>query len=84
WGARIRNQVQGRRELDRGRGEGEALVQLVVSADGALLSHAIQRSAGAALDRAAMRAVAAAAPFPAAPAGLGPRQRRFLLPVRFN
>ena len=72
------------RELDRGDGRGEALVMLVVSANGSLLSHDIRRSAGAALDRAAMRAVAAAAPFPSAPAGLGGANRSFLLPVRFN
>ena len=84
WGAKIRSQVQQRRELDRGDGRGEALVMLVVSPNGDLLSHAIRRSAGARLDRAAMRAVAAAAPFPSAPAELGGERRSFLLPVRFN
>ena len=61
------------------------MVALQVGRDGSLRGRRLHRSSGdRRLDDAAMAAVAAAAPFPAAPTGLTEPTYAFLLPVRFE
>ncbi|MBK1636893.1 energy transducer TonB family protein, partial [Rhodovulum adriaticum] len=86
WGARILARVTRQHHYPRGsRAEGRALVELVVAANGQLLSARLVRSAGdASLDRAALAAVRRAAPFPAAPRGLGRPRDSFTLPLNFE
>ncbi|WP_414898693.1 energy transducer TonB [Rhodovulum sp. YEN HP10] len=81
WGAAIRARIQ--RRVPEGAGRGKALVELTVSARGALVSVRVVRSSGnARLDGLALAAVRQAGRFPAAPAGLGDAARSFSLEVR--
>ncbi|RAP40257.1 hypothetical protein BYZ73_16475 [Rhodovulum viride] len=81
WGASIRARIQ--RRVPEGAGRGAALVELTVSAQGALVAVRVVRSSGnARLDGLALAAVRQAGRFPAAPAALGPGARSFSLEVR--
>ncbi|MEM1312918.1 MAG: TonB family protein [Pseudomonadota bacterium] len=85
WGAQVRQDISRSQRNRRGRRSGEAVVALVVSRDGALRSHRLQRSSGdGRLDDAALSAVSAAAPFPPAPAGLDKPFYAFTLSIRFE
>ncbi|WP_340110392.1 TonB family protein [Pikeienuella sp. HZG-20] len=86
WGAAIRRAIEARRRapglIRRTR---TAEVALRVARSGALLSSQIRESSGsAALDRAALRAVSAAAPYPPAPGGLAGASFDFTLPIVFR
>lgn len=72
----------------RPRGGGQvatATVRFRLDPSGALLGAELAASCGdALLDRLALRAVRAAAPFPAAPAGVGAERLVFSVPIRFR
>lgn len=81
WGARIRARIA--RAAPRGGGDGKALVNLTVAADGRLLAVTLARSSGnSRIDRLALDAVRRAGRFPAAPGALGLRQQSFTLLVQ--
>lgn len=86
WGAEIRRAIIRRARAPRGvRDGGEAVVAIAVTPAGELLDSRLHRGSDApALDRAVLRAVQAAAPFPPAPEGLAAPSYRFLLPVRLR
>ena len=66
-------------------GSGRAVVAFNLSPDGRLRSVRISRSSGSpALDRAVLKTVHRAAPFPKPPKGLKPAQLRFLIPFEFR
>jgi len=83
WGGRIRAAVE-RHKRAPVSAEGVAQVVLSVAGDGGLVALSLASGTGnAALDRAALDAVRAAAPFPAAPEGLGPGPHPFAFSMRF-
>ncbi|MFV1493531.1 TonB family protein [Phaeobacter sp. JH18-32] len=86
WGAKIRARIERRKRYPSGaRGNGRVVVRLTVARSGQLISHRIARSSGnAALDQAALQAVARAANFPAAPRQLTLSQMTFSLPMDFS
>ncbi|MGR3759148.1 TonB family protein [Roseobacteraceae bacterium NS-SX3] len=86
WGAKIRARIERRKRYPAGaRGKGRVVVQLTVARSGQLLSHRIAKSSGdAALDQAALQAVARAGKFPAAPKKLGLSEVTFNLPMSFS
>lgn len=87
WGAAIRARVErSKSRIARGqRTGGTVTVRLTVAASGALTAATVHRSSGdTALDQVALRAVQAAAPFPAAPQGLPPGTLSFTLPLAFR
>jgi protein TonB len=87
WGARIRSRIERRKAYPpTARGAaGTVTVRLSVDPGGGLLSVNLAKSSGNdALDAAALRAVRAAAPFPAAPRGLGAKAQSFTLPMTFR
>lgn len=87
WGARIRNRIERKKAYPAtAKGAaGTATVRLSVDPGGRLLSVTLAKSSGNdALDTAALRAVRAAAPFPAAPKGLGGKAQSFTLPMAFR
>lgn len=87
WGAAIRARVERRKSYpaDARGASGAVTVRLTVSGGGALVGVALAASSGnAALDQAALRAVQAAAPFPAAPADLPQGNQSFTLRMRYS
>ena len=87
WGAAIRARVERRKSYpaDARGASGAVTVRLTVSGGGALVGVALAASSGnAALDQAALRAVQAAAPFPAAPAELPQGNQSFTLRMRYS
>ena len=87
WGAAVKARVERRKSYPAAaRGAtGSATVRLTVAASGALLDVSLAASSGdAVLDQAAVRAVQAAAPFPAAPQGVPPGNQVFTLRLRFQ
>ncbi|KII16127.1 TonB family protein [Phaeobacter sp. S60] len=86
WGAKIRARVERRKRYPSGaRGNGKVIVRITVARNGQLISHRIARSSGnAALDQAALQAVARARKFPAAPKQLSLNQMTFNLPMTFS
>ncbi|MFW8637359.1 TonB family protein [Cribrihabitans pelagius] len=86
WGAKIRARIERRKRYPAGaRGKGRVVVRLTVARSGQLLSHRIAKSSGnAALDQAALQAVARAGKFPAAPKKLNLSQLTFNLPMSFS
>ncbi|WP_420004963.1 TonB family protein [Arenibacterium sp. LLYu02] len=86
WGAKIRAKVERRKRIPPGvRGEGQAVVAMTVSRSGQLVAARLARSSGVeAFDAAALKAVASAGPFPAAPAELTGAQYSFNLPISFS
>ncbi|ATG44282.1 tonB-like protein [Phaeobacter piscinae] len=86
WGAKIRARVERRKRYPSGaRGNGKVIVRITVARNGQLISHRIARSSGnAALDQAALQAVARAGKFPAAPKQLSLNQMTFNLPMTFS
>ncbi|UTS81390.1 TonB family protein [Phaeobacter piscinae] len=86
WGAKIRARVERRKRYPPGaRGNGKVIVRITVARNGQLISHRIARSSGnAALDQAALQAVARARKFPAAPKQLPLNQMTFNLPMTFS
>ncbi|MGM0585579.1 MAG: TonB family protein [Pseudomonadota bacterium] len=84
WGAEIRRAIIRQARAPRGV-RGEAVVAIAVTPTGELLESGLRRASDTpALDRAVLRAVRAAAPFPPAPEGLSAPSYRFLLPVRLR
>lgn len=68
----------------KGRQQGSVLVQFELAADGALRKCFVKESCGyRLLDRAALRAVKAASPFPSVPAEIKLAESKFIVPVRF-
>lgn len=68
----------------KGRQQGSVLVQFELAADGTLRKCFVKESCGfRLLDRAALRAVKAAAPFPNVPAEIKLAENKFIVPVRF-
>ena len=64
---------------------GVTLVTFSMGSDGALLSAAVSESSGSAVhDRAALAALAEAAPFPRPPAGIAPARLTFTIPFEFH
>ncbi|ATG40420.1 TonB family protein [Phaeobacter piscinae] len=86
WGAKIRARVERRKRYPSGaRGNGKVIVRITVARNGQLISHRIAKSSGnAALDQAALQAVARARKFPAAPKQLSLNQMTFNLPMTFS
>ncbi|MCO8145429.1 TonB family protein [Rhodovulum tesquicola] len=86
WGGRILARVSRVHRYPREtRATGRALVELVVTREGALVSARLVQSAGdPALDRAALAAVRRAGPFPTAPRGLDRASYSFTLPLKFD
>ncbi|AXT34856.1 TonB family protein [Phaeobacter sp. LSS9] len=86
WGAKIRARVERNKRRTSGtRATGRVLLRLTVARNGQLISHRIARSSGnAALDQAALQAVARARKFPAAPKQLSLNQMTFNLPMTFS
>lgn len=67
------------------RGRGTVILAFSLAPDGRLIEAGIRRSSGReTLDHAAREALAAAAPFPSAPAGATAEDLCFLLPVEFH
>ncbi len=86
WGATIRARVERRKSYPAAAegATGKVTVRLTVRRDGALSGVTVAKSSGnAALDAAAVRAVKAAATFPAAPDGLTDARYSFTLPMSF-
>ncbi len=68
----------------KGRQQGTVIVQFELTADGNLKSCQVQKSCGyRLLDKAAARAVRAAAPFPDLPAEIDLADTSFILPIKF-
>ncbi|UWR99240.1 TonB family protein [Phaeobacter inhibens] len=86
WGAKIRARVERNKRRTSGtRATGRVLLRLTVARNGQLISHRIAKSSGnAALDQAALKAVARARKFPAAPKQLTLNQMTFTLPMTFS
>ncbi|MFN3260822.1 MAG: TonB family protein [Pikeienuella sp.] len=86
WGGAIRRAVEREKRAPALiRRAGVVEISLMVDRSGALLSASVAKSAGApALDEAALAAVRAAAPYPAAPGALGQGPFGFTLPVVFR
>lgn len=87
WGAKVQARVERRQTYpsEGGGASGTVKLQLTVAPSGALLGVTVTASSGsAALDRAAVRAVQGAAPFPKAPKGLTEPGYRMALRLRFN
>lgn len=89
WGSRIRADISRKRrypsDARRRRVEGRVVLLVRVSRSGALLSARIRRGSGSReLDAAALQASRAAAPFPAAPAGVTDAARSFAIPLNFK
>lgn len=87
WGAKVQARVERRQSYpaEGGGASGIVKLQLTVAPSGALLAVSVTASSGfAALDRAALRAVQGAAPFPKAPKGLTEPDYRMALRLRFN
>lgn len=87
WGAKVQARVERRQTYpaEGGGASGMVKLQLTVAPSGALLGVTVTASSGsAALDRAALRAVQGAAPFPKAPRGLTEPGYRMALRLRFN
>ena len=85
WAQKIQSRIARHQVYPRGaRGQGRVRLHMDIRADGALSSVRIDRSSGvAALDRAALRAAKAAAPFPPAPDGLNRSEYGFAQWVNF-
>ncbi|AHD08616.1 energy transducer TonB [Phaeobacter gallaeciensis] len=86
WGAKIRARVERNKRRTSGtRATGRVLLRLTVARNGQLISYRIAKSSGnAALDQAALKAVARARRFPAAPKQLTLNQMTFNLPITFS
>lgn len=68
----------------RGRQQGTVIVQFELTSGGNVKSCQVKKSCGyRLLDRAAIRAVTAAAPFPALPEEIDLEDTRFVLPIKF-
>lgn len=86
WGVAIRARIDRRKSYPpaAGRAKGTVTLRLTVGRGGQLAAVSVARSSGnPALDQAALAAVRRAAPFPAAPAGLGKSSYNFVLPINF-
>lgn len=85
WDAQILSRVERRKRFPRNaRGQGEVVVTLTVSSQGALVSSSIRQSSGVdAFDQSALQAVARASPFPAAPEELSQTSYQFSLLISF-
>jgi protein TonB len=84
YSARVRARVAGNKPLGSGV-RGTAVVSFGVTTSGGLAYASVARSSGnAALDRLAVSAVRASAPFPTPPAGATPRQLTFTIPFYFE
>ncbi|MFS4580644.1 energy transducer TonB [Phaeobacter sp. C3_T13_0] len=86
WGAKIRSRVERRKRYPSGtNGHGRVVVRITVARSGQLVSYRLAKSSGnAALDQAALKAVARARKFPAAPKKLSINQLTFNLPIYFS
>ena len=86
WGGQIQREVSRRATKPRAiRRAGKTLVDITVSRDGALVSASLRHGSGSdGLDKAALKAIRAAAPFPPAPAELTEARYVFTLPVLFK
>ncbi|MEO1503920.1 MAG: TonB family protein [Pseudomonadota bacterium] len=89
WGAQINRAVARKKRYPerarKRREQGVAPLRLTVARDGALVDAELVGSSGSArLDKAALAATRAAAPFEAAPPGVGPGPHRFTLNVVFK
>jgi protein TonB len=84
YSARVRARVAGNKPPGRGV-RGTAVVSFGVTTSGGLAYASVARSSGnAALDRLAVSAVRASAPFPTPPAGATARQLMFTIPFYFE
>lgn len=86
WGAAIRARIERRKSYPAAAGSarGRVIVQLTVTAAGALRRVSVLQSSGVpALDAAALQAVRAAGRFPVAPKELGAGNYSFSLPMSF-
>ena len=87
WGSKLRNRIERHKKPPKGAAglSGSVKLRITVAPSGALLGVTVLASSGhEALDSAAMRAVKSAAPFAAAPKGLGEESYSFTLPIRFD
>lgn len=87
WGSKVRNRIERHKKTPKtGKGlEGTVKLRISVAASGALQGVSVIGSSGhGELDKAALQAVKAAAPFPAAPKGLSDASYSFTLPIRFD
>ncbi|MRH19940.1 energy transducer TonB family protein, partial [Rhodovulum strictum] len=86
WGGQILARVSRVHRYPReARTTGRALVELVVTREGALLSaRLVQGTGDPVLDRAALAAVHRAGPFPSAPKGLDQASYSFTVPLKFD
>lgn len=86
WGAKIRARVERRKKYPSGAtGKGTVVVRITVSRAGQLIRSRIAKSSGnATFDQAALKAIARAGTFPAAPKKLQSAQITVNLPITFS
>lgn len=85
WGSKISARLKRTLSLPDGAAPGRVKLRVTVSPKGALLSVEIVGSSGQpALDKAALRAAKAAAPYPRAPKGLNEASYSFVVPIRLD
>ncbi|WP_062018433.1 energy transducer TonB [Aureimonas sp. AU4] len=81
WQSRIQARLNRFKRTPRGGGEGTVVVSFSVDASGRVTGARVSRSAGGALDEAALALVRRAGPYPAPPSGTG---LTITVPIRFD